>query len=72
MYEKFYGFKENPFRMTPDSKFFYPSSKHTEALSSLLYTIQQRKGFVVITGPRCFKKGLYLFSLPIEEDGVGA
>ena len=50
MYEKFYGFKENPFRMTPDSKFFYPSSKHTEALSSLLYTVQQRKGFVVVTG----------------------
>jgi len=50
MYEKFYGLKESPFRMTPDSKFFYPSSKHTEALSSLLYTIQQRKGFVVITG----------------------
>ena len=50
MYESFYGFKENPFRMTPDSKFFYPSPKHTEALSSLLYTIQQRKGFVVITG----------------------
>jgi len=50
MYEKFYKLKENPFRMTPDSKFFYPSPKHTEALSSLLYTIQQRKGFVVITG----------------------
>ena len=50
MYEKFYGLKETPFRMTPDSKFFYPSPKHTEALSSLLYTIQQRKGFVVITG----------------------
>ena len=50
MYEKFYGFLENPFRMTPDSKFFYPSPKHTEALSSLLYTVRQRRGFVVITG----------------------
>ena len=50
MYEKFYGFRENPFRMTPDSKFFYPSPKHTEALSTLLYTVQQRKGFVVVTG----------------------
>lgn len=50
MYEKFFGFQENPFRMTPDSKFFYPSAKHTEALSTLLYTIQQRKGFVVVTG----------------------
>lgn len=50
MYEKFYGFTERPFNMTPDSKFFYPSEKHKEALDSLIYSITQRKGFVVITG----------------------
>ncbi|MBU0477510.1 AAA family ATPase [bacterium] len=50
MYEKFYGFKENPFNLTPDSKYFYPSEKHTEALDSLAYAINERKGFVVITG----------------------
>lgn len=50
MYEKFYGFSEKPFNTTPDSRFFFPSSKHTEALNSLIYAINERKGFVVITG----------------------
>lgn len=50
MYEKFYGFTEKPFNTTPDSKFFFPSAKHTEALNSMLYAITERKGFVVITG----------------------
>ena len=50
MYEKFFGFTEKPFNTTPDSKFFFPSSKHTEALNSLIYAINERKGFVVITG----------------------
>ena len=50
MYEEFYGFKERPFSVTPDARFFFPSSKHTEALDSLYYAITQRLGFVVITG----------------------
>jgi general secretion pathway protein A len=50
MYEKFYEFTEKPFNTTPDSKFFFPSAKHTEALNSLIYAINERKGFVVITG----------------------
>ena len=50
MYKKFFGFTEKPFSTTPDSKFFFPSPKHLEALNSLRYAIEQRKGFVVITG----------------------
>jgi len=50
MYEKFYNFKEKPFNITPDSRFFYPSQKHTEALDRLLYAVIERRGFVVITG----------------------
>jgi general secretion pathway protein A len=50
MYEKFYGFKEKPFSVTPDTKFFFPSEKHKEALDSLIYTIKERKGFAVVTG----------------------
>ena len=50
MYENFYGFSEKPFNVTPDSKFFFPSEKHTEALNSLIYAINERRGFVVITG----------------------
>lgn len=50
MYEDFYGLKEKPFGVTPDAKFFFPSEKHLEALNCLIYTINERKGFAVITG----------------------
>ena len=50
MYEAFYGLREKPFSLTPDPKFFYLSPAHREALDHLLYGIQQREGFIVITG----------------------
>jgi len=50
MYQKFFGFSAKPFNTTPDSRFFFPSPKHTEALNSLIYAIGERKGFVVVTG----------------------
>jgi len=50
MYNKYYGFNESPFNLTPNSRYFFSSTKHNEALSTLLYAINQRKGFVVITG----------------------
>ena len=50
MYHKFYGFSEPPFNLTPNSKYFFSSAKHTEALSTLLYAVNERKGFVVLTG----------------------
>ncbi len=50
MYHQFYGFNEPPFTITPNSRFFFSSSKHMEALSTLVYAITERKGFVVITG----------------------
>jgi len=50
VYKDFFGFKENPFNMTPDPSFIYFSKKHLEAFASLLYGIEQRKGFLEITG----------------------
>jgi len=50
MYETFFGLKDKPFQMTPDTRFFYPSAKHTDALNHMVYAIQERRGFVVITG----------------------
>lgn len=50
MYTKFYQLKEKPFNNNPDPRFFYPSPIHAEALDRLHYAIQERKGFVVITG----------------------
>ncbi len=50
MYEAFFGLKEKPFRMTPDPRYFYPSTKHVDALNHMVYAIEERRGFVVITG----------------------
>ena len=50
MYNKFYNFQEGPFNLTPNSRYFFESARHLEALSTLIYAIENRKGFVVITG----------------------
>lgn len=42
--------KEKPFRMTPDTRYFFPSQKHMDALNHMVYAIEERRGFVVITG----------------------
>ena len=50
MYKAFYGLSRNPFEITPDPKFFYGTPRHNEALASLSYGIERRKGFIVVTG----------------------
>ena len=50
MYSKFYGFKKEPFHITPDPEFLFLSPSHKQALGSIIYGVQQRKGFIVITG----------------------
>ncbi|MDD5130841.1 MAG: AAA family ATPase [Candidatus Omnitrophica bacterium] len=50
MYCDYYGFKEPPFNVTSDPAFFFSSKKHKEALSHLLYGVNQRKGIIVLTG----------------------
>jgi general secretion pathway protein A len=50
MYNAFFGFRENPFSLSPDPAFFYRSNQHEEALANLMYGVQARKGFIVLTG----------------------
>src|SRR5580700_11919624 len=50
MYKAFFGFTENPFNMSPDPSFLFRSVQHEEALANLIYGVQSRKGFVVLTG----------------------
>lgn len=47
---EFYGLKEDPFRLTPDLAFFFPSAGHNEALMSLNYVVEQKEGFCLVTG----------------------
>ncbi len=50
MYTQFYHFSEKPFNLTPDPKFLYYTPSHREALASMIYGINERRGFVAVTG----------------------
>ncbi|MSR77745.1 MAG: AAA family ATPase [Candidatus Omnitrophica bacterium] len=50
MYESYFGLKEAPFNMTPDPRFLYYSKHHKEALSAMLYGVENRRGFLQLTG----------------------
>src|SRR5437660_8573737 len=50
MYNAYFGFSESPFNLSPDPTFFYRSAQHEEALANLIYGVQSRKGFIVLTG----------------------
>ncbi|HEX4594131.1 MAG TPA: AAA family ATPase [Bryobacteraceae bacterium] len=50
MYNAYFGFSETPFSLSPDPAFLYRSEQHEEALANLIYGVQSRKGFIVLTG----------------------
>ena len=50
MYNDFYRFSREPFNITPDPAFLYLSPTHQEALASIVYGIENRKAFVLVTG----------------------
>jgi type II secretory pathway predicted ATPase ExeA len=50
MYKNFFGLRENPFNVNPDPRFLHLTSRTQEALNQLTYGIQNRKGFILLTG----------------------
>ncbi|MEN8129457.1 MAG: XrtA/PEP-CTERM system-associated ATPase [Pseudomonadota bacterium] len=50
MYEVFYGFSEDPFRISPDYRFSYPHRSYLKARNYLEYGLLRGEGIVVITG----------------------
>lgn len=50
MYLAFYNLREPPFNVTPDPRFLFFTREHREAYDSLKYGIEQRKGFITLTG----------------------
>lgn len=49
-YLEFYGLKEHPFSNVVDSRFYYNSIQHSEALIKLKYAVDSRKGLAVVIG----------------------
>jgi general secretion pathway protein A len=50
MYLNFFNLKKEPFQITPDPSFLYLSPGHKEALASIMYGVEKRKGFILIIG----------------------
>ncbi len=50
MYQKFFGLRESPFNVNPDPRYLFLTKQIQEALAGLTYGIQNRKGFILLTG----------------------
>jgi general secretion pathway protein A len=50
MYKRFFGLRENPFNVNPDPRYLFATKSVRESLAALTYGIQNRKGFVLLTG----------------------
>ncbi len=50
VYQNYFGFDNKPFNVTPDPDFLYYSEQHKEALAHILYGVEERKGFILLTG----------------------
>jgi type II secretory pathway predicted ATPase ExeA len=50
MYTKWFGFREFPFNVSCDSRFFYANRAYQESYIDLRYGIKLRKGLIVLTG----------------------
>jgi general secretion pathway protein A len=50
MYLKFFGLSEKPFSITPDVNYLYLGKQHEQALDTILYGVNERLGFSMLTG----------------------
>ncbi|WP_026839809.1 ExeA family protein [Citrifermentans bremense] len=71
MYCEFYGFRESPFTITPNPRFLFLSDHHREALAHLLYAVENRVGFVELTGEVGTGKTTVLRTFLNRLDGRG-
>jgi len=67
-YFEFFGLKEHPFQVTPDSRFLYLSAAHARAKAYMDYSVWKRDGFVVITGEIGAGKTTLIHKLLSEMD----
>ena len=68
LYLDFYGLDRDPFGVTPDPDFLFMTPGHKEALAQLLYAIQERKGFILVTAEVGMGKTTLLEALRRELD----
>ena len=50
MYQEHFGLNSKPFGIVPDTRFLFLSDSHKEAIAHLLYALNEKNGFVQLTG----------------------
>ncbi len=50
MYLQYFGFKVKPFDLLPNPQFLYLSTSHRKAISYLEYGLQEKAGFILLSG----------------------
>jgi MSHA biogenesis protein MshM len=50
MYESFFGLREAPFTLTPNTHFFLKSETHQQGLEMLLWALRNKEGFIKVSG----------------------
>jgi len=60
---EFYKLKQEPFGVTPDTRFLFPTATHREALASLRYGIETGRGFLALIARPGMGKTTLLFAL---------
>ncbi|MES1925734.1 AAA family ATPase [Salinisphaera sp. T31B1] len=68
MYERFYALNARPFQLMPDPRLVFESRNHTRALSYLIYGMERREGFVVISGDVGTGKTLLLQTMLAQQN----
>ena len=68
MYEEFYELEKAPFQIAPDPEFLFLSPSHQEVMATLVYGVEQRKGFIVVLGEAGLGKTTILRSYLAQHD----
>ncbi len=50
IYERFFGLNRKPFELVPNPDFLYLGGAHKKALTYLNYALQEKAGFIMLTG----------------------
>ena len=50
MYYDYFGMQQPPFRITPDTRLFYPGGERGAVLEALIYAITNGEGIVKVVG----------------------
>ncbi len=69
MFETYFGFKENPFKLDRDTSYLFLGQHHEEVIAHLRYAVIEGEGFIAITGERGVGKTIICNSF-IENLGI--